>query len=60
MLTLTKFSEGKAPIDSIYDGNEGAHLMALFDADEHINNGGWCMLDDGHVAQFLDRPIFKR
>ena len=59
-LTLTKFKDGQETTIEIYEGDAGANLMALIDADEHIKKGGWCMLDNGNVAQMIERPVFNR
>jgi hypothetical protein len=58
-ITVTFFSDGES-IDKVYEGNEGAAMLALIDADEHIEKGGFCLLDDGNVAQLIERSPFKR
>ncbi len=58
-ITVTFFSDGSS-IDKVYEGNEGAAMLALIDADEHISNGGYCMIDDGNLCQLLERSPFNR
>lgn len=58
-LTLTKFGADK-PVVSTYEGNEGAALLAMMEADEHIRSGGWCLLEKDNVAHFLSKPLFGK
>ena len=59
-IELTLFRDGHKPETRTYEGNEGAALMALMDADDHIQAGHWCMLDNGRSANMLTRRLFGR
>lgn len=60
MKTVTFFREGSAPFAREYTEAAGDTIIMLIDADDHIANGGWVLIESAGVAQIVEYPIFNR
>lgn len=60
-LILTKFNTGVKPEVLNFEGNEGAQLLAIIAANDHIELGGWITLEFNNKCYFFERKIdFKK
>ena len=59
-IKLTLFTDKAPPTVKELEGNEGAMLLILIDANEHIKAGGWALIDTGRTACMYTREILAQ